>query len=224
MPSLTETFITQTIEMLLNEAIARDERSKSLLKRLENKSFEFFVTDIQKSISLIFLESKITIRSARSCESGQLPDVMISASFLNFIDLLLTSDKTKKIVSKKFELNGDANLASQLNSVIEKIDFRWDDLVSLVAGDIVTSQVVKKTAKINKFQSESLKRIATNFDDFLSEELKFTPNENRMEALGESIDEIRLKLDRIEAKVLHISRKLQSKNSLTTTSVVTATR
>ena len=54
MPSLTETFITQTIEMLLNEAIARDERSKSLLKRLENKSFEFFVTDIQKSISLIF--------------------------------------------------------------------------------------------------------------------------------------------------------------------------
>jgi len=166
MPSLTETFITQTIEMLLNEAIARDERSKSLLKRLENKSFEFFVTDIQKSISLIFLESKITIRSARSCESGQLPDVMISASFLNFIDLLLTSDKTKKIVSKKFELNGDANLASQLNSVIEKIDFRWDDLVSLVAGDIVTNQVVKKTAKINKFQSESLKRIATNFDDF----------------------------------------------------------
>ena len=56
MPSLTETFITQTIEMLLNEAIARDERSKSLLKRLENKLLAL-LPDLTKNVKVKLMQT-----------------------------------------------------------------------------------------------------------------------------------------------------------------------
>lgn len=213
MPSLLETFVFQTVEMFLNEAIAHDKHSKNLLKGLNGKSFEFFFTDTRRTIGLVFSDSRITIRSSQFCEINQLPDVKISSSSLNFASLLLTNNKTKKIANNKFELNGDANLANQLNSVIEKIDFRWDDLLTLVAGDIVTNQVSEKNKKLKQSNTEVLKRLATSLDDFLSEELRLTPAKDRVEALGENIDNLRLRLDRAEAKISYVSRKLQKKRS-----------
>lgn len=216
MPSLIETFIFQTIEMFLNEAIARDKHSKTMLKDLNGKSFEVFITDIEKTVGLIFFDSRITIRNSQFCESNQLPDVLITASSLSFFDLLLASNKTKKIANEKFKLNGDANLANQLYSVIRKIDFRWDDLLILIAGDIVTNLVSEKNTKIKQFRTEGLERLATSLDDFLSEELQLTPTVNRVEALGENIDNLRLRLDRAEAKISYVSRKIQQKNALKT--------
>ena len=213
MPSLLETFVFQTVEMFLNEAIAHDKHSKNLLKGLNGKSFEFFFTDTRRTIGLVFFDSRITIRSSQFCEINQLPDVKISSSSLNFASLLLTNNKTKKIANNKFELNGDANLANQLNSVIEKIDFRWDDLLTLMAGDIVTNQVSEKNKKLKQSNTEGLKRLATSLDDFLSEELRLTPAKDRVEALGENIDNLRLRLDRAEAKISYVSRKLQKKRS-----------
>ena len=213
MPSLLETFVFQTVEMFLNEAIAHDKHSKNLLKGLNEKSFEFFFTDTRRTIGLVFFDSRITIRSSQFCEINQLPDVKISSSSLNFASLLLTNNKTKKIANNKFELYGDANLANQLNSVIEKIDFRWDDLLTLMAGDIVTNQVSEKNKKLKQSNTEGLKRLATTLDDFLSEELRLTPAKDRVEALGENIDNLRLRLDRAEAKISYVSRKLQKKRS-----------
>lgn len=212
MPSLLETFVFQTAEMFLNEAIAHDKHSKTLLKDLNGKSFEFFITDTKRTVGLIFFDSRITIRSSQFCEINQLPDVLISASSLNFIDLLLASDKTKKIADKRFELNGDANLANQLYSVIKKIDFHWEDLLTLIAGDIVANLVSDKNTKIRQFGTEGFKRLAISLDDFLSEELQLTPAGNRVETLGENIDNLRLRLDRAEAKISYVSRKIQQKN------------
>lgn len=216
MPSLLETFVFQTVEMLLNGAIARDKHSKTLLKGLNGKSFEFFFTDTQKTLGLIFLDSKITIRNSQFCEINQLPDVKISASSLNFVDLLLASDKTKKIANRRFELYGDANLANQLYSVVEKIDFRWDDFLTLIAGDIVTNEVSGINNEIRQFNKEGLKRLANSLDDFLSEELRLTPTRDRIDTLGENIDNLRLRLDRAEAKISSVSRKLQQKDTLKT--------
>ena len=213
MPSLLETFVFQTVEMFLNEALAHEKNFKNLLKGLNGKSFVFFFTDTRRTIGLVFFDSRITIRSSQFCEINQLPDVKISSSSLNFASLLLTNNKTKKIANNKFELNGDANLANQLNSVIEKIDFRWDDLLTLMAGDIVTNQVSEKNKKLKQSNTEGLKRLATSLDDFLSEELRLTPAKDRVEALGENIDNLRLRLDRAEAKISYVSRKLQKKRS-----------
>ena len=216
MPSLPETFIFQTVEMLLNGAIARDKHSRTLLKGLNGKSFEFFFTDTRKTLGLIFFDSRITIRNSQLCEINQLPDVKISASSLNFADLLLARDKTKKIANKKFELNGDANLANQLYSVVEKIDFRWDDFFTLIAGDVVTNEISGINKEIKQFNTEGLRRLAHSLDDFISEELRLTPIRERIDTLGEAIDNLRLRLDRAEAKISYVSRKLQQKNALKT--------
>lgn len=180
------------------------------------KASSFFFTDTRKTLGLIFFDSRITIRNSQLCEINQLPDVKISASSLNFADLLLARDKTKKIANKKFELNGDANLANQLYSVVEKIDFRWDDFFTLIAGDIVTNEMSGINKEIKQFNTEGLRRLANSLDDFLSEELRLTPTRDRIDTLGETIDNLRLRLDRAEAKISYVSRKLQQKNALKT--------
>ena len=53
-------------------------------------------------------------------------------------------------------------------------------------------------------------------EDFISEELRLTPTRDRIDTLGETIDNLRLRLDRAEAKISYVSRKLQQKNALKT--------
>ena len=152
---------------------------KKIRLKLENISF------------VIFFEDNIKI--VKEDDSVDL-EVYISLDVLPSILLGINDFK------KKVKLNGDANVASLLNDLIENFDLNIEEKLVVIFGEFNASLITKifltVKSELNNF-SINFKRMVA---EFIDREKTLIPSKNEIENFNNSVDKIRNDVERLQQR------------------------
>ena len=167
-----------------------------VLDHYQNSNFsELYLKKIRlkfENISfVIFFEDDIKI--VKEDDSVDL-EVYISLDALPSI--LLGIDDFKK----KVKLNGDANVASLLNDLIENFDLNMEDKLVVFFGEFNASLITKIFLTIKS----ELNNFSINFKgmvaEFIDREKTLIPSKNEIENFYNSVDKIRDDVERLQQR------------------------
>ena len=159
---------------------------KKIRLKLENISFVIFFED--------------TIKIVKEDDSVDL-EVYISLDALPSI--LLGIDDFKK----KVKLNGDANVASLLNDLIENFDLNMEEKLVVFFGEFNASLITKIFLTIKS----ELNNFSINFKgmvaEFIDREKTLIPSKNEIENFNNSVDKIRNDVERLQQRTSMLYEK-----------------
>ena len=147
---------------------------------------------------VIFFEDNIKI--VKEDDSVDL-EVYISLDVLPLI--LLGIDDFKK----KVKLNGDANVASLLNDLIENFDFNIEEKLVVFFGEFNASLITKifltVKSELNNFSINFKGMVA----EFINREKTLIPSKNEIENFNNSVDKIRNDVERLQQRTSMLYEK-----------------
>ena len=167
-----------------------------VLDHYQNSNFsELYLKKIRlkfENISfVIFFEDDIKI-----VEEDDSVDLEVYISLDALPSILLGIDDFKK----KVKLNGDANVASLLNDLIENFDLNMEEKLVVVFGEFNASLITKifltVKSELNNFSINFKGMVA----EFIDREKTLIPSKNEIENFNNSVDKIRDDVERLQQR------------------------
>ena len=101
---------------------------------------------------------------------------------------------------KKVKLNGDANVASLLNDLMENFDFNIEEKLVVIFGEFNASLITKifltVKSELNNFSINFKGMVA----EFINREKTLIPSKNEIENFNNSVDKIRNDVERLQQR------------------------
>ena len=167
-----------------------------VLDHYQNSNFsELYLKKIRlkfENISfVIFFEDDIKI-----VEEDDSVDLEVYISLDALPSILFGIDDFKK----KVKLNGDANVASLLNDLIENFDLNIEEKLAVFFGEFNASLITKIYLTIKS----ELNNFSINFKgmvaEFIDREKTLIPSKNEIENFNNSVDKIRDDVERLQQR------------------------
>lgn len=211
---MTKLFKSATLwpaENLINHLITSDSHIKDRLKQFSGKTLTIQTTNPSFSVTAFIETEKISLSSADLEALNIAPDAAIMANASDLLSLL--TDKDMLLPNSQIKIIGDIHLTQTLYTTIRSLDIQWADLLTPIAGDIVTNEINNFVHALATWRFETDKRVKRSIQDYLNEESKLAPNSTEIEKFSEELYELRLRIDRLNAKAELLHLKIDQVNN-----------
>lgn len=202
--SLLGIALLQPLEFAINRLIARDPHIiKVLNTAAAGKTVSVTCTSTPRwQVSLCVHSDRLQLLSAPQDD----PDASLAGNQRALGRLLFSDDPASALHDPDIELSGDVQLIQRLHRALNQLDINWQDLLGPVLGDLATRAAATSwehghNAVLNA--TDALKRDIT---DFIQEEAAFTPNRLQVQHFTDELDALRLRLDRLQARIQHLQQ------------------
>lgn len=189
------------IELSLNRLLDLDQLLKKDLQRLGDTVLGVHCTAPQVDCYLVIHRGPV-IRLTQVWDGET--DANISGTALALASLTTSSGKDS-LQNSKVTVSGDMAKAQRLQSILSASNIDWEYHLSRLFGDIAT-QTVSDVAHTGMQQTRaSVDSLIQDLDEYLHEEKRLLPGEIEVEEFYQRIDELKLRTDRLDARIKHLS-------------------
>jgi len=183
----------------INNYIALDPSSKAKMKNLSGKVLKLNI----KPIELFFCFEQSQIKIKTELESNKdLVDATIAGYPSAFLQLHFSStENAPDLFKQELTISGDIGFGQDVRDLFQKIDIDWEEHLSHLTGDIIAHQcanLFKRSVAFANDVNQSMQQILT---EYLQEETKFLPAREEVEDFFDDVDNLKLRLDRLQAKM-----------------------
>ena len=212
--------ITSLVEKTFNRYIGLSSTAKREMAGLEGKSIQVIVRELNLAIIFIVEQNNFLIGN----EAQEKIDCTISATILALLRLAVTDDGDESTFGRDFEMSGDMDTGKQFYEILKKVDVDWEEILSKYTGDVVAHKVGNGARALTKWGKETVDRLGRDLTEYLQEESRQLPTQTEIDDYIQQVDEVRLAVDRMEARVKKlattgmIKKKKTSKKSKTKSS------
>lgn len=196
-----------TLEQALNAALALDPKTGERLSRMDGKviAIELSGTGIR-----LHLQPENGGLRLMSHYDGQV-DTTLRGAPLSM--LRMSSGRTGEgMFHGGVEIDGDVELATRFQRILEKLDIDWEEHLSRLAGDIVAHQVGNTVRGLFSWGQRAADHLSDDVADYLQEEREILPVDWEVDEFIDSVDVLRSDVDRIEARVRRLQHMLDSED------------
>lgn len=192
-----------TAEHGLNRVLKLDSTALPRLAALRGK---VIAIDCQApQLSLYLLPDGEGVRLASDWQAAA--DCRLQAPASSLVQLLLSTEKTAILHQPQVELLGDAQPLMELASVLQDLNLDWEHELSLWLGPVAAGLLGSQVRSAARWGSNSVNSLRLNFIDYLSEESRTLVGQREAQARFAELDELKLRLDRLEARCARLTRK-----------------
>ncbi|MFN3234989.1 MAG: SCP2 domain-containing protein [Gammaproteobacteria bacterium] len=190
-----KTTALKTLEVALNRYLTLDEDTRHKLEALDGKVVSINVKRPSVAIFLYFSSDGIKLYG----DYDDHIDTSITAPLFTLIQM-----KTKKGSSvglSQFHIQGNMEVAQQMDALFRQHHIDWEEHLSRFVGDALAYKLGKFARgrrEAAKSFSESMQK---NITEFLQEETRLTPTKDELNDFFDQIDQLRLAVDRLEARI-----------------------
>lgn len=202
---MLSSFFLQSLEKGLNRYLTLDPESAKRLRGLEGKTITMELEGLKLRFQLRILENKIQIS-----EGDSLPaDICIRGTPVSLITLALSRDKKNHFFNGNVTIEGNAELGQQIIDLFDQLEIDWEEHLSQLIGDFPAHQLGRFTRRFLSWGKEAGESLGQSVNEYIHEEKPWFPPEAALQEFYTGIDELRLDLDRLEARVKRLSDELQ---------------
>jgi ubiquinone biosynthesis protein UbiJ len=192
-----------TLEQALNAAIALDPKTVERLARLQGRVIAIELKGT--GIRLVMAPGAEGVRLMGHFD-GEVDTTLRGAPFA--LLRMSTGRAGEGMFSGEVEIDGDVELGQQVQRVFEKLDIDWEEHLARLSGDIIAHQIGNTVRGLFSWSKRSAEHLGEDTADYLQEETETLPVPWEVEEFIEQVDTLRSGVDRIEARVKRLQRKL----------------
>ncbi len=193
------------LEQALNAALALDPKTLERLARLQGRVIAIELKGT--GIRLLLQPEQHGLRLMGHYD-GVVDTTLRGAPFAL---LRMSTGRTGEGMFKGgVEIDGDVELGQQIQRVFEKLDIDWEEHLSRLTGDIIAHQVGNTVRDLFQWSERSAEHLGQDTADYLQEETEVLPVPWEVEHFIDEVDTLRSDVDRLEARVRRLQRKLES--------------
>lgn len=102
---------------------------------------------------------------------------------------------------------GSSIFLADLQHVLKNLDIDWEEMLSQVFGDIIGHQGAKLIRNKMQWANDRVSNFTRLTSEFLTEELQALPSKAEVDYFNQQVDEVRLGVDRVEARINQMLQK-----------------
>ena len=213
--------VLSAIETALNAWLKFDGESLEKCKTLEGKIIRLHITGLD--LNLFFLPAVSGIQVMANYPDSALTndqndtldtqftttvDATIHGSPIALMRLSSADNAGASMLESDVEIDGDMRVAEQFSAILKEVDIDWEELLSKLVGDVIAHQAGQVFRSGRDWFSETVEAMKLNASEYLSEESKVTPAVAELDYCMDQVDDLRMDVDRLEARVKNIQSSL----------------
>jgi len=142
-------------------------------------------------------------------------DATIHGSPIALMKLGSADNAGASMLDSDVVIDGDMRVAEKFSAILKEVDIDWEELFSKLVGDIFAHQAGDVVRSGSDWFKESVEAMKLNTSEYLSEESKLTPAEAEIDYFMDQVDDLRMDLDRLIARVNNLKASIDNKNENT---------
>jgi ubiquinone biosynthesis protein UbiJ len=192
-----QTLIISLLKKAINQYVLLDPESRARLEALEDKVINLELLGIGITLQLHFSKGNIEIS-----KDAHLPaHTYIKGTPLSLVRMALTKDNRNSFFADDLSVEGDLELAEEVIELFDHLEIDWEEYTSRWLGDVAAHQLGRFVRGIRNFNQRANETLLQNVNEYVHEEVKLCPAKEEIEDFFKEIDEIRMAVDRMEARV-----------------------
>ncbi len=194
------------LEQAMNTALALDPKTGERLQTIEGK---VIALDLSGTGLQFFLQPQNGSLRLMGHYAGEVDTTLRGAPF----DMLrLRSGRSgEAMFGAGVEIEGDVELGTRFQRIIEKLDIDWEEHLSRISGDIIAHQIGNTVRDLFAWGKRSADHLGEDITDYLQEETHTLPTGFAVKEFLEQVDTLRSDVDRLEAKLKRLNKKLETR-------------
>lgn len=203
--------LLSVIETAFNAWLKLDGETLPRFAELDGKIIRFHITGFD--LNLYFLPAPSGIQVLGSYpdeEQGGIVDATIHGSPMALIRLSASDNAGEAMLKSDIEIEGDMRIAEKFSAILREVDIDWEELFSKLVGDIVAHQAGQVTQNITGWFKDTSEAMQKNTAEYLTEESNITPAEAEISDFMDQVDDIRMDVDRLEARIKLLQGKTKA--------------
>lgn len=199
--SIFHSTIYSVIETGLNQALSLDPGTRKQMESLSGKCIRIHCQSPRLLLNILVCEQHLSLSANEALQA----DVSIKGNASALMKLLVTKN-TAKLRQDGIVISGDVGLLGKFQAIIQNLDIDWEYQLSKLIGDIPTQFAHDSIHSAGRFSKKTRHNLEEDIDNYLHEEARLFPSETELKEFYQSVDVLRLRVDRLKAR----TGKLQS--------------
>ena len=137
-------------------------------------------------------------------------DCTLRAPASSLLHLALCKDKTAVLHGPQVDLEGDSHVLMELATILQDLELDWEFELSRWIGPVATALIAGHVRSRANWYQHGFASLNQNLAEYLSEEARTLVGEREAQARFDELDQLKLDLDRLEARVERLSRSLNT--------------
>ena len=137
-------------------------------------------------------------------------DCTLRAPASSLLHLALSKDKTAVLHGPQVDLEGDSHVLMELAAILQDLELDWEFELSRWIGPFATALIAGHVRSRANWYQHGFASLNQNLAEYLSEEARTLVGEREAQARFDELDQLKLDLDRLEARVERLSRSLNT--------------
>ena len=167
------------------------------LQALQGKLIRLHITNPDMQFDILPTTERIRVSTDYAAE----PDVTITGSAVGFIRLAAAEDSGKAMLAQGVTIAGDTGLGMQFSQILREVNIDWEELASRAVGDVMAHQLGQIARQSKGWLDDTAHVMRLNTQEYLQEEARLVPAEAELKAYLDAVDDLRMDVDRLEARL-----------------------
>ena len=194
-------------QQVLSAILGSDPHIRKTLNRFAGKAIQISTSSPALNLCLIFDDDNVRINALDASKHALPVDAQVRGSLQDLLAQLLASSSSS-LTASNIEISGDVQLVQDIFTTLKRLDLDWRDYLAPIIGDLPTHELGRLSEKSRVWAEQARSNVHRNVDDYLKEEIQLFPHRNELNNFNAGVDDLRLRLDRLQARMDVLARRL----------------
>ncbi|SDT92302.1 ubiquinone biosynthesis accessory factor UbiJ [Geopseudomonas guangdongensis] len=193
------------VEAGLNKVLALDATALPRLAALQGRVIAVDCT--APALRLFLLPGADGLRLAGHWEAPA--DCTLRAPAGRLLELAVHRDKSAVLHAPDVELDGHSACLLDLAAILQDLELDWEGALAEWLGPLGAVALARPLQGAGQWSGDALASLRLNLADWLAEEARLLAGRQEAEARFAELDDLKLALDRLEARSERLARRLE---------------
>jgi len=194
----------RALEQALNRVLALDPDTQAAISKLDQRRIQLALEAPAIALEISVESNQLRVGPVQDSEA----DLGIRSTISGALSQLPFFRSSNAAPVGKVRINGDAELARQLQALAKNFDPDWDKPFADAFGVIIGPQIAKTLREAFKQGASFAKKFSQDGVDYLTEESRDVVSGAEQTAFNEDVDDLRDRAERILARFKKLEKNL----------------
>jgi ubiquinone biosynthesis protein UbiJ len=193
------TSILASIETSLNAWLKLEGQTLPKFNNMQGKIICLHIRGLDLKLYFLPDQNDIAVMGNYAGE----PDTTIKGAPITLMRLGTSNNSGKTLLESTASIEGNTHLGAEFSRILSEVAIDWEQILSQFVGDTVAYQAGQLVTGSAKWLKERHQILQADTNEYLTEEAQLTPAEAEINRYLDQVDELRMSVDRLEARINH---------------------
>lgn len=192
-------------ERAIGAVLRHDPETHDAVAEMVGKVIAIDFVGLDASIYVLPDEQGVSLRTGSVGD----PQVRIQGTPLALLQMMVARDRHRSALSGDVQIIGDLSLSQHLQSVLDRLEIDWEELLAGFIGDIAAHQIGNLSRWFLNWGRQTQEILEQDLAEYMHSEAQMLPEQAHVDEFVEAVDVLRADADRLEQRLQRLSRHLR---------------